>query len=145
MLVPLQQDKKTTVAKTRRILCIEDEPAMATIVEYSLRLFAQWQPTTATGREALAVAKTQPWDAILLEIGLSGGVGLRLYDQLVHYPSPLILLTSRVMPSDLRTYQQMDCAGVIAKPFDPVTLGSTMANLLGWPDPVEDGVYQKAG
>lgn len=119
-----------------RVLYIDDEPSISTIVQCSLESFAGWQVTTATGQQAVEVAKTGTWDILLLEIALYNGEGLTVYQQLTTDPStrqiPLVLLTSKVMPIDFRTYQQMTIAGVIAKPFDPVTLGIQIADLLGW-------------
>jgi CheY-like chemotaxis protein len=119
-----------------QVLYIDDEPSIATLVQCSLESFTRWQVTTATGSQAFEIAKTGTWDILLLEIALYSEEGLTLYQQLTTDPStrqiPLVLLTSKVMPIDFRTYKQMRIAGVIAKPFDPVTLGIQIADLLGW-------------
>jgi CheY-like chemotaxis protein len=47
--------------------------------------------------------------------------------------TPIILLTSLVMPDELVGYQQLDVVGVITKPFDPEYLGYDIAQLLGRP------------
>lgn len=119
-----------------QVLYIDDEPSIATLVQCSLEAFMGWQVTTATGQQAVEAAKTGTWDILLLEIALYNGEGLTVYQQLTTDPStrriPLVLLTSKVMPIDFQTYRQMTIAGVIAKPFDPVTLGIQIADLLGW-------------
>ncbi len=49
-----------------------------------------------------------------------------------HIPS--VLLTSQLSPRAHTRFQHMAIDGVIAKPFDPVTMGRQIAALLGWPE-----------
>lgn len=139
MQTELLRAKTDAKHQTRQILYIDDEPSISVLVAYSLQTFAHWQVITADGLQAPDIAKTGSWDTIVLEIALFDGAGVTVYEQLKNSPqtqaTPLILLTSKVMPSDLRKYHQMDIVGVIAKPFDPVTLGSQISDLLGWCNP----------
>jgi CheY-like chemotaxis protein len=136
MQAELLRAEVSSKRKVKQVLYIDDEPSISLLVEYSLDLFTNWHITTATGRQAVEIAKTRNWDVLLLEIALSSEAGLTVYQQLTADSSiqatPLILFTSKVMPADFRTYKQMTIAGVITKPFDPMTLGSQIANLLGW-------------
>jgi CheY-like chemotaxis protein len=120
----------------RHILYIDDDPVVCTIVQCCLERFNHWQVTTTPGRKILEQAGAYPWDAILLEIALFDSDGWAVHDQLVTnlktQSIPLLLLTSKVMRSDYRKYAQMAIAGVIAKPFDPLTLGLKIATLKGW-------------
>lgn len=119
-----------------QILYIDDDSDISTLVRYSLELFSGWYVATTDGKYALDVATASPWDCIVLELALEGG--LSLYRQLKADPRiqdiPMVLLTSKVMPADFKVYSEMAIAGVIAKPFNPVTLGLQIANLLGWAD-----------
>jgi CheY-like chemotaxis protein len=146
MQAELLQKAADLQCKTRQILYIDDEPSITAIVEYSLDLFTQWQVTTVSGGQALQVAEAKSWDVILLEIGLCSDIGFMLYDQLIHGPRtrhiPLMVFTTMVTAADLHTYQQMDLAGVIAKPFNPLTLGSQIAELLGWEDPAQTNRFR---
>jgi CheY-like chemotaxis protein len=141
MPAALLQEKVDLGFQVRQVLYIDDEPSVAAIVRYSLELFAGWYAATTDKRYALETAANSPWDAILLEIGLDHGAGFALYEQLTADPRtkdiPLVLVTSRVMGVDYQRYSQMAIAGVIAKPFDPLTLGSKVADLLGWADPCQ--------
>ncbi len=130
-------------SRTKQVLYIDDDPAVAIVTQYSLELFAGWYAATTDARYALDVATSGPWDLILLETGRGDGAGQTLYQQLRADPRtrsiPIILLTSRLMPSDYQRYSQMAIAGVIPKPFNPVTLGTHIAALMDWslPSPVQ--------
>lgn len=118
--------------QVRQLLYIDNDAEISTLVRYSLELFAGLYAATTDSQYALNMATTSPWDVIVLEVALEGG--LSLYRQLKADPRtrdiPLILLTSWVMPADFKSYGQMAIAGVIAKPFNPVTLGQHIAALL---------------
>ncbi len=45
---------------------------------------------------------------------------------------PVIFLTAKAQVPERRQLTQLGVAGVIAKPFDPETLGSELAAMLGW-------------
>ena len=45
---------------------------------------------------------------------------------------PIIFLTAKVPSDDLEEWQSLRLAGVIPKPFNPMTLAADMAALLGW-------------
>ena len=45
---------------------------------------------------------------------------------------PVIFLTAKMPPEDDAEWQALGLAGVIPKPFDPMTLSADMARLLGW-------------
>jgi CheY-like chemotaxis protein len=136
MQAELRQRQIEVQPSTRQVLCIEDDHSVAMVTQYSLALFAGWYVATTDDRYALEIATSGPWDAILLEIGMGHGAGLSLYQRLRADPRtqhiPLVLLTSWVMPADYQRYGQMEIAGVIAKPYNPVTLGTQIAALLDW-------------
>jgi CheY-like chemotaxis protein len=48
---------------------------------------------------------------------------------------PVIFLTAKVQAADRRRYLDLGVNGVIAKPFDPLTLGRTICECLDWPLP----------
>ena len=124
---------------SKRILYIDNDPSICCLVQASLEQFTFWQVTTATGTQALEQARTELWDAVLLEIAAFDGNEAATYDPFIQDLAtrqiPLLLFTTKVMRRDYQQYQQMTIAGVIAKPFDPVTMGVEIANLLSWEPP----------
>jgi CheY-like chemotaxis protein len=123
-------------APQRQILCIDPEPDICQIVCDALGEFHGWSVTTAAGLSVLDAAPPGGWDAVLVEVSQTPQRGFPLVAALANHPStchsPILLLTSQVMPRDYARFQQMAVRGVIAKPFDPLLLGTHMADLLGW-------------
>lgn len=120
------------------ILVIDDETDIRDVVCLSLEEFGGWYATgAASGQEGLALALAQPWDAIILDVSMPDVDGLAVVSQLQTHPQtrdiPVILLTARVMSRDREQFTALGVAGVIAKPFDPVTVWQQVAQILGWP------------
>ena len=46
--------------------------------------------------------------------------------------TPVIFLTAKVQAAERTRFAEMDVAGLIAKPFDPMKLASQIAELFGW-------------
>jgi CheY-like chemotaxis protein len=45
---------------------------------------------------------------------------------------PVIFLTAKVQAMDLSEFADLGVTGVIAKPFDPLSLAQQVAEILGW-------------
>jgi CheY-like chemotaxis protein len=121
----------------KRILIIDDEERIGEIVCACVIDLGGWQATVATsGQEGLIKAQRENLDAILLDISMPDLDGYKVYQQLQDNPStqdiPIILLTAKVLASDRRQFSHMKIAGVINKPFNPVTLSDEIVTMLGW-------------
>jgi CheY-like chemotaxis protein len=46
--------------------------------------------------------------------------------------TPVIFLTAKVQPADRQKFMQLGVRGIISKPFDPLTLGSQIREMLAW-------------
>jgi CheY-like chemotaxis protein len=122
---------------TKRILIIDDERDIRDVVRVSLEEFAGWQTVVASsGNEGLQIAKTEALDAILLDISLPDMNGFEICNQLQANPQtamiPVIVLTAKVLPSDQKRFAELNLAGVITKPFDPMRIWRQIAEILGW-------------
>jgi CheY-like chemotaxis protein len=49
---------------------------------------------------------------------------------------PVIFLTAHIQASNRRSFSDLGVAAVMSKPFDPVTLASEVARILGWSESV---------
>lgn len=121
----------------KRVLVIDDEVNLCTVIQACLENLGGWETLTAlSAEEGLAIAQTQPLDAILLDVMMPDIDGLTLFQELqkdsVTQIIPVILLTAKVQSTDLNQFAQLGIAGVIAKPFDPMTLAKQVATTLGW-------------
>ncbi|MBV9386178.1 MAG: response regulator [Chroococcidiopsidaceae cyanobacterium CP_BM_ER_R8_30] len=122
---------------TKRILIVDDEEDIRDVVRVSLEEFAGWLTiTAASGTEGLLIAKTEALDAILLDISMPDINGFEICEELQADSEtqmiPVIVLTAKVLPSDQNRLAELEVAGVITKPFDPMTIWRQVAEILGW-------------
>ena len=123
--------------RNRRILIIDDEDDIRAVVALSLESVAGWLVSTATsGLEGIALAEQDPPDAILMDVMMPFMDGpttfreMQKHERLVSIP--VILLTAKVQGVDQRRFAGLGVAGVLFKPFDPMTLADQMSAALGW-------------
>jgi CheY-like chemotaxis protein len=122
---------------TRRILVVDDDELLREVAKAALEIVGGWQVVTAhSGTEALTQALLQQPDAILLDVMMPGVDGPSTVAALRADPAtaqiPVIFLTAKVSSDKTETWSTLGLAGVIPKPFDPMTLSADMARLLGW-------------
>jgi two-component system OmpR family response regulator len=123
--IPSQSDK---------ILVVDDEPDILQLVQVVLEASHEWQVVCASdGDEAMTAALRERPSVILLDNRMPGGGGLETLQRLRSTPgmgdTPVILMTALARGSDPTI--PAGFAGVIAKPFDPLTLGQRIRDILG--------------
>jgi CheY-like chemotaxis protein len=110
------------------------------VVELSLGLDPDFRvQSCCSGREALAVAAEWEPDLILLDVmmpGLDGPATLAQLRQNAETAQfPVVFMTARTQARKIARFRALGAAGVIPKPFDPMTLA---ASLRGYLQPVRD-------
>jgi CheY-like chemotaxis protein len=89
-----------------------------------------------SGSEGLIEARAEMPDAILLDVMMPDMDGpstfQRLQSDSVTQGIPVIFLTAKVQAAEVRRFTDLGVSGVIAKPFDPLTLAQQVADTLGW-------------
>ena len=121
----------------RRILIIDDEDDIREVTALTLEVSAGWQVITAgSGDEALEKTKASMPDAILLDVMMPGTDGPAVLSRLQRdvrlQNVPVIFLTAKVQTAERNRLTSLGAAGVISKPFDPLTLAYTIGGLIGW-------------
>jgi CheY-like chemotaxis protein len=123
----------------KRILIIDDEEDIREVAALCLETIAGWEILTASsGSEGILVAaQSSPApDAILLDVMMPGMDGPTTFQQMQENAAlasiPVLLLTAKVQGVDQRRFAGMGFAGVLFKPFDPLTLAVQIAEKLGW-------------
>ena len=124
---------------TKQVLIVDDEDRIRELVQACLEELGGWATlTAASGKEGLKIAQTESVDAILLDVSMPDMDGYTVCEQLqansVTQSIPVIFLTAKVQPSDRARIAQMGIAGVITKPFEPLTISQNVAEILGWDD-----------
>jgi CheY-like chemotaxis protein len=120
---------------SRRILVVDDDAMLREVAQTALELVGGWQVSTAqSGAQAQQRALADRPDAILLDVMMPGLDGPATANALRADPAtrdiPIIFLTAE----DHGSWRPLRLAGVIPKPFDPMTLAADISAMLGWSD-----------
>ena len=106
--------------RMKQILVVDDEPRIAEICRDYLERAGFKVFTAATGAEALAAARTQPPNLIVLDLGLPKMDGLDVTRALRKYSNvPIIMLTARVDERDKLAGLDLGADDYLTKPFSP--------------------------
>lgn len=119
----------------RRILIVDDEDDIREVAQLCLEVIGEWEVTpVSSGQQALQLAPGLQPDVILMDVmmpELDGPSTFRLLQQNEATRAiPVILLTAKVQASDRKQFEELGVAGVIAKPFDPLTLAGEIDSKL---------------
>ncbi|WP_413166512.1 response regulator [Capilliphycus salinus ALCB114379] len=122
---------------TRLVLLIDDEDDIREVAQMTLEFILGWQVITAqSGPEGLTKACQEQPDVILLDVMMPEWDGLMTFQKLQAEPKtkdiPVILLTAQVQTEKQRLFAESGVNGVITKPFEPLTLGNLVAQILDW-------------
>ena len=131
-------ERPAETTRPRRVLIVDDDAMLREVAGVALEVVGGWEVVTAgSGGEAQVVAVDQQPDAILLDVMRPGMDGpstvARLRANPVTAHIPIIFLTAKVR-STPDAWPELELAGVIPKPFDPMTLPTQISVLLGWAD-----------
>ena len=119
------------------LLVIDDDDDIREIAQLALELGASWTVlTAASGPEGVTAATTGHPDAILLDVMMPGVDGPATFELLQRGEAtraiPVVFLTAKSRPAERERLLGLGVSGVLAKPFDPMTLSEQVATLLGW-------------
>jgi DNA-binding NtrC family response regulator len=117
----------------RRIVVIDDQPDILDVVRLSIEVTVEWDVVTCQSvAEAETSLAADRADAVLLDLSVTendaAGVVRRL--GAAGEATPVILLTAMSMPKT--EVERTGAVGYIGKPFDPMSLGDDISELLGW-------------
>jgi CheY-like chemotaxis protein len=117
-----------------RILYVEDDPdiqAIAIMVLETINGFTL--EACSSGSEALAKAVQFKPDLVLLDVMMPGMDGPETLKGLREFPelatTPVVFMTAKVQPQEVAAYLALGAVGVIAKPFDPMTLAQELSDI----------------
>jgi len=107
----------------KHILVVDDEPRIAEIARDYLQRAGYRVSTAANGVDALAAARIERPDLVVLDLGLPRIDGLDVTRRLRQdSPVPIIMLTARVDESDKLVGLELGADDYITKPFSPKEL-----------------------
>jgi CheY-like chemotaxis protein len=108
-------------------MCIEDDADIRMIMEFSLGSLGGYEVLACSGgRAALAQAASFRPDLVLLDVMMPDLAGPETLAALRQLPEmqgvPVVFVTAKAMPEEVENLLGHGAAGVIVKPFDPVSL-----------------------
>jgi CheY-like chemotaxis protein len=123
---------KISVQKqARKILVLDDEPDMLTMVEHLLRRFGHDVVTTASSQAALAAFRQsrdtgeRPFDLVILDLTLQGGSGgVSTFEELRRIDSDVkaIVTTGYADDPAIHNYRSYGFQAALSKPFSIAAL-----------------------
>jgi len=122
------------MATLTRILMVEDEPDIQAVARVALETVGGLTVEVCnSGIEALEKAPAWRPDLILMDVMMPGMDGPSTLKELHSRPDtrsiPVIFMTAKVQPQEVATFKMIGALGVIAKPFDPMTLAATVRSI----------------
>lgn len=118
-----------------KILLVDDDKNIQLIAQIGLEDMPDWQIILASsGQECVNKATSELPDLILLDMMMPGMDGRTTLAKLRENPAtasiPVIFMTAKVQKHEVDSYLSLGVAGVITKPFDPITLSQDILAIL---------------
>lgn len=117
-----------------RLLLLEDDPAIARTVAYALEREGLVVTHSLLVHDARQQMRQQPFDLLVLDVGLPDGSGLDLLRELRGAPAtatlPVLVLSAHGEEIDRVLGLELGADDYLAKPFSPRELGARVKALL---------------
>ncbi|MEX0271320.1 response regulator [Leptolyngbyaceae cyanobacterium UHCC 1019] len=122
---------------SKRILIIDDEETIQTVVQFGIKMAAGWEVLVAgSGVQGIETAQTEKPDVILLDVMMPEMDGIATFRELQSRIEtehiPVILLTAKAQTAETRQFNELGVSGVITKPFNSLNLPDQIARILHW-------------
>ena len=121
-----------------KVLIVDDEPDIRRVAKLGLSRVGGMEVVEATnGTEALVRAREDHPDAVLLDVMMPVLDGPSTLARLREDPAtaaiPVVFLTAKAIAAEVDRLKSLGAAGVLTKPFDPMTLARELRGVLGIP------------
>lgn len=103
----------------RRILVVDDEQSIRTLMRLALERAGFEVTTAADGQEAITLLSRSDYDVVLLDVAMPRRDGLSVVDELQRNENMGVLAHTYLLTGgDAEQLRDVPVRGVIAKPFD---------------------------
>lgn len=114
------------VPEEKRILIADDDPVILRLIQVNLELEGYEVITANNGEEAVAQAKAENPDLVILDIMMPRLDGYQACEQLKSSDDtrdiPVIFLSAKAQQGDIEKGRSFGVAAYLTKPFDPTEL-----------------------
>lgn len=133
-MIPLTSPTAATTSTPFRALVVDDEPSLSRVVAGYLEHEGFLVTVAADGELALAAARRDPPDVVVLDLMLPGIDGIEVCRQLRTFTDAyVIMLTARSEEVDMLVGLSVGADGYMTKPFSPRELTARIRVLLRRP------------
>ncbi len=123
---------ETTTEKQKRILVVEDEPALRIVVESEISRAGYAVESLSNGLDAIARLSRDKFDLAILDINLPGKTGIEVLQFIrdKHIPTRVLMITGfDTLPLAIKAVR-MGADDYIPKPFDGGYLVTSIRTVL---------------
>ena len=122
---------------SRRILLVDDNADIRTLAGIRLEKVGGHEVRTAdSGQACLDLLAGWTPDVVVLDVKMPGMDGTEVLDRIradeATSTVPVVFLTASLVPDEVERLRTLPVSGVMAKPFDPMTLPDELGTVLGW-------------
>lgn len=124
-----------------RVLYVEDEPDIQTIARLALETIGRFTvEMCGSGEAALEAARRAvesgvAFDLVLLDVmmpGIDGPTTLQRLREIKGFEQvPVVFMTAKVQPDEIKRWHALGAVDVFEKPFDPMSLAARATDVLG--------------
>ena len=122
------------MSELKTILYVEDQKDIQVVTKYALESISNFELKICdNGEEALELLNQYVPNLILMDVmmpvldGPATLIQIRQRDNLKNIP--IIFMTAKILPNEVSELINLGAVGVIAKPFDPITLGDQILDI----------------
>ena len=116
-----------------KILLAEDDISLAFVIKDNLSDRGYDITHCSNGLEAERIIYKEKFDLYLLDVMMPGLDGKATFGKFKEIPSlaaiPVVFMTAKVLTHEIDFYLELGAAGVISKPFDPMTLAEEVQTI----------------
>ena len=116
------------------MLVVDDERSIRMLCRVNLAASGMKVYEASDGRQGLELARRERPDLVLLDVMMPELDGWSVARELAADDEtrdiPIVFLTARADPADRRLGEQLGGVGYVIKPFDPVTIGDFVEEVL---------------
>ena len=121
----------------RRVLIVEDEPAISDLIEMNLRMAGYDAVQAMDGKEAMEMLNGASFDVVLLDLMLPEIDGFQILELLKRRQTPTIIVSAKANLSDRVKGLSLGADDYLTKPFEPLELVARVEALLRRSSPDE--------
>jgi CheY-like chemotaxis protein len=119
------------------VLVVDDDDSIRELTQLALESICGWNIVTANGgTAAIEMCRTHQPDAVLLDMMMPDMDGLTTFEHLQADETtrdiPVILFTAKGRVGERQPWDGYAISGMIAKPYNPMTLGDQVSEILQW-------------